>query len=249
MPPEDNLKIKGGFGVKLTEIDLTVGVFAGILNEEGKELIQRRVTKYSAVPGKSFYGDYELPGGGLTETELRQFFKAAALRRLLPDMHLWLSERLKTDKLYTPLTKEPLQVALKREVKEEEGLTIIPGYASDVTKLYRTVLVQTKINKIDIAIVVPVLPSQWSGEPTGEIVEWVTPRRIKELCLKPKGEQIVSGWGKRMCQMMLWVFTATNAFGEPLSKPEYKEEAQKYLDEILEEKGYYPGALETVNII
>ena len=47
-----------------------MGIYAGILNpeKEGKLLLRRRVEKHSIIPGKSFKGCWELPGGAVTAT-------------------------------------------------------------------------------------------------------------------------------------------------------------------------------------
>ena len=51
------------------KIKATVGVFAGIINEEGKFLLRRRTEISSIIPGKSFKGCWELPGGGVMVAE------------------------------------------------------------------------------------------------------------------------------------------------------------------------------------
>lgn len=55
---------------------VAVGVFAGILNSNrmdvnnyGKLLLRRRVEENSIIPGISFKGNWELPGGGILETD------------------------------------------------------------------------------------------------------------------------------------------------------------------------------------
>ncbi len=48
----------------------TVGVFAGIIaRTSGKLLLRRRVEQGSIIPGKSFQGNWELPGGGVMESD------------------------------------------------------------------------------------------------------------------------------------------------------------------------------------
>jgi len=53
------------------KISTTVGVFAGILDQvaTGKLLLRRRVEENSIIPGKSFKGNWELPGGGVMNME------------------------------------------------------------------------------------------------------------------------------------------------------------------------------------
>src|SRR3989338_7560527 len=48
----------------------TVGVFAGIISTTtGKLLLRRRVEEDSIIPGQSFRGNWELPGGGVMDYE------------------------------------------------------------------------------------------------------------------------------------------------------------------------------------
>jgi len=54
----------------MAKVSTTVGVFAGILDQvTGKLLLRRRVEENSIIPGKSFKGNWELPGGGVMEAE------------------------------------------------------------------------------------------------------------------------------------------------------------------------------------
>lgn len=54
----------------MEKISTTVGVFAGILDQAtGKLLLRRRVEEDSIIPGKSFKGNWELPGGGVMDME------------------------------------------------------------------------------------------------------------------------------------------------------------------------------------
>jgi|SRR3989338_2571339 len=47
---------------------ITVGMFAGILRPNGKLLLRRRTEEASMLPGVSFKGCWELPGGAVYET-------------------------------------------------------------------------------------------------------------------------------------------------------------------------------------
>lgn len=220
------------------EITLTIGVFSGFMNGDGKLLIQRRKEGGSNIPGKDFYGDYELPGGGLTQEEMERLRKAVLWQ------HCYAKDL--EDLLFPEIVIESpgtiLAEALKREALEEEGLTINCHYFDPYyPSAYRAVLVQEKLFKIDLAISVPLGVKEWLGTPTGEI-EWADTERIKELSQKPKGEQILSGWGKRMCQMMLWCLTYSCDFRIAAS-------AKIYLAEIQREKGYSPLVRETLSVI
>jgi len=46
-----------------------MGVYAGIMDtEEGKLMLRRRAEEHSIVPGKSFKGNWELPGGAVIDS-------------------------------------------------------------------------------------------------------------------------------------------------------------------------------------
>ena len=47
----------------------TIGVFAAIMNGKGKVLLRRRTEIPSIIPGKSYKGCWELPGGGVRITD------------------------------------------------------------------------------------------------------------------------------------------------------------------------------------
>lgn len=58
----------------MEKMKTAVGVFAGLLKQEsgknaGKLLLRRRTEIPSIIPGKSFKGNWELPGGGVMEAE------------------------------------------------------------------------------------------------------------------------------------------------------------------------------------
>ena len=54
----------------MEKISTTVGVFAGVLGQAtGKLFLRRRVEEDSIIPGKSFRGNWELPGGGVMDME------------------------------------------------------------------------------------------------------------------------------------------------------------------------------------
>ena len=54
----------------VAKAQFTVGVFAGVINANtGMMLLRRRLETGSIIPGQSFKGNWELPGGGVMETE------------------------------------------------------------------------------------------------------------------------------------------------------------------------------------
>ncbi len=158
------------------KFEATVGVFAGILNENGELLVRRRVLEgeeKSLIISEKVYGDYELPGGIAEQKEMLAIGNEKGL----------------------------IAVA-KRETKEELGLEINPPLTSLMIPIIFTKEFADKKIVNDIAFVIPIQPDQWTGEPEGEVV-WVAPDELRELAEKPKGEQLLSGWGKRMCRMSL----------------------------------------------
>jgi ADP-ribose pyrophosphatase YjhB (NUDIX family) len=109
---------------------------------------------------------------------------------------------------------------LAREVMEETGLSIETPV---MPILYPAVYVNKEKGKIDCAFLIPI--GIIAEEPTkGENI-YVDPKELKERAERPIGEQLVSGWGKRMCRMALMAFQYS-----PNSK--YKNDAKKLLAEI-----------------
>ncbi len=115
----------------------------------------------------------------------------------------------------------------ERETKEELGLEIKPSLASPMIPV---VLAKEFPNKTvnDIAFVIPVQPEQWTGKLEGEVM-WVDPDELRELAEKPKGEQLLSGWGKRMCRMALHVLCHSPNLAYSRRAKEMLAEIQKEL--------------------
>lgn len=153
-----------------------IGAFAGILHEDGKVLVKRRTLpgeEKSLIVPEKVYGDWELPGGIVEQEEML----AAGNERGLIE-------------------------AAKRETKEELGLEINPSLASPIIPVVLAKEFPGERIVNDIAFVVPIQPDQWTGKPKGEVA-WVDPSGLQDLAKRPKGEQLLSGWGKRMCRMAL----------------------------------------------
>jgi len=153
----------------------TIGVFAGLLNKEGELLLQRRTEKKSSiVAGKSFQGDWELPGGRVKEKDLRK-----------------------------ALTLEVLWKELRREVKEELGVKIPAlSRANTFAALYLAVFKDEDKGINDWAIMFPVFHWERPKRYKRKII-FVDPEELKEIALGQREGQLVSGWGKRMCRMSL----------------------------------------------
>lgn len=67
---------------------MVMGVYAGIMNpeEDGKLLLRRRVEEHSIIPGKSFKGNWELPGGAVLESPDDSIFYNHYLADLLKNV-------------------------------------------------------------------------------------------------------------------------------------------------------------------
>jgi len=176
----------------------TVGVFAGILNQDGGLLLRRRTLpeeEKSLISGKTIKRDWELPGGIAEQEEM---LVASNERGLIS--------------------------ALKREVREELGLEI------DVSLPLQTFPVvlakELAPGKVanDIAMLIIVQPERWKGVPGGETM-WVTPPVLEALAKKPAGEQLLSGWGKRMHRMSLIALSYS-------PNEDFRRQAQETLEKI-----------------
>ena len=166
---------------KEQKVTPTIGVFAGILTVNGELLLRRRVETDSIVPGKSFKGNWELPGGGVMKGET---FEAT--------------------------NETVIQKALAREVKEEVGLEIemtsMPAmYPAILARKY------TEKEIVDFAFVVIIQPDQWKGRLKEETMWVSPEKLYKlAMEFEPAdrktgkdGKGIVSGYGKRMHRMAL----------------------------------------------
>ena len=87
---------------------------------------------------------------------------------------------------------------LAREVEEETGLSIeVPP----MPVMFPAVYINKDERRVDLAFVMPV--GVVSKRPaTGQCI-YVSPEELREIAARPQGEQIVSGWGARMCRMAL----------------------------------------------
>lgn len=175
----------------MTVAKVRIGIFAGIFNEEGKLLLRRRNQRNSNNPGESFEGDWELPGGGVEETNNEQA----------------LDERM-------------IGAELAREVEEEIGISVSVSF---MPMMFPTV----SKGGGDWAFVIP-LGTCDKRPSTGEI-KYVSPQELKALAGRPKGEQLLSGWGKRMSRMALIALCYSPNL-------RYGNQAQRMLAEIQEER-------------
>ena len=173
----------------------TAGVFAGIFNEDGKLLLRRRTLPEEK---KSLISDKTVKRdwelpGGIVEQE--EMLAAGDERGLVN--------------------------ALKREIKEELGLEIDISIPLTTFPVVLSKEISGKIVN-DIALLVVVGPKQWKGKPKGEIT-WVHFWKLKKLAENPPGEQLLSGWGKRMCRMAL--IALLSHYSQPLMSDRRAREA------------------------
>jgi 8-oxo-dGTP pyrophosphatase MutT (NUDIX family) len=174
----------------VVEVEVTIGLFAGIFDENGKVLLRKRKREDPDIPCP-YEGDWELPGGTLEEENI---WKAK-------------DERIISEEL-------------AREIKEEMGITI---QISFMPAMYPAVSISKEKRRIDFAFVIPI--GTIKEEPTkGENI-YVSPEELRELAERPEGQQLVSGWGKRMCRMALVALSHS-------PNPQYQKEAEKMLAEI-----------------
>ncbi len=174
----------------------TIGVFAGLLTREGKLRLQRRTEKDSIIPGKTYEGDYELPGG-----------------------------RIQEKKLEKALTLEVLGKELIQKVEEKLGIVI---KLHPNPPLYLTIYEDVERGICDWAFMIPVPspPAYWDETVrVARTIIDVNPEELRVLAARPKGEQLLSGWGKRMCRMSLGATLCS-------SNSRYSDEAKICLNEI-----------------
>ena len=168
--------------------------------EDGRLLLRKRTPREakSIIPGKTVKGDWELLGGAV-----------------------------KKEKAFEIGNERVYIETLKREIEEEVG-----GIETEIplmSAMYPTVFTKKYPDKEikDSAFVIIIKNWKWIGKPKGEIM-WVNPNELKRLAEKPKGQQLLSGWGKRMCRMALKSLSHSSVL-------EYQIQAKKMLTEIQKE--------------
>jgi 8-oxo-dGTP pyrophosphatase MutT (NUDIX family) len=137
----------------------TIGVFARLLTKEGKVRLQRRIEKGSIIPGKTFRGDWELPGGRIKEKDLQKALTLAVLKE-----------------------------ELIREVKEELGIKIMvfPENPAIYRAIYEDP--EKGICDWAFGITIPSGFWEENKKTKREIID-VNPDDLRDLTNRPKGDQ------------------------------------------------------------
>lgn len=175
---------------------ITIGVFAGIFDENGRLLLRRREQENPAAESDPYEGDWELPGGTVEE-----------------------------DNVWEASSERILGRELAREVEEETGLSV---QVPPMPAMYPAAYVSKAEMRLDLALMIPV--GVVKERPViGQIV-YVSPKEVRELAAQPRGRQIVSGWGSRMCRMALMALCNS-------PNRQYGKEARRMLLEIQEAMG------------
>ncbi|MCH7605232.1 hypothetical protein IID24_04575 [Patescibacteria group bacterium] len=180
----------------MPERDIRIGAFFGFLTPEGGVRLQRRTQKGSRAAPGQSYEGDWELPGGGSELPLEK-----------------------------ALTLEGLDGEARRETREELGF--VPTHRIVFSHLYRAVLVNEEQGFEDWAFVLPVPPHIWNpdAQMKRDVVD-VGPKELRELALRPRGNQLLSGWGKRMCRLSLGTIVASSPDGI------YKAQAATMLDEI-----------------
>jgi len=161
----------------MAKISTTVGVFAGILDQStGKVLLRRRVEEDSIIPGKSFKGSWELPGGGVMDIEK------------IPYNHL-LNELVREvdEEVGMSISVDPMASLYAVPFKGSAGYDL-----AMVTPIVMLVTTSSRPTKGEVAWVS-------SDELEGLAEDFVSADRKKGI----DGKGLLSGYGKRMHCMAL----------------------------------------------
>ncbi|PIP24409.1 MAG: hypothetical protein COS25_00930 [Candidatus Nealsonbacteria bacterium CG02_land_8_20_14_3_00_37_10] len=187
---------------------IAVGVYAGILNSEGKLLLRRRTETGSIIPGRSFKGNWELPGGGIMETDEESIPYSYAVKELKREVREEVGIRLTISKmppLFTVMFKGPAgyDLAMVTPVQSEQISNLSVGQGIEGMKG-------------DFIFV--------STEELNELArEFVSADKKKGI----DGKGLLSGYGKRMhCMALMALFKSRNT--------DYSRQAATTLTQIQE---------------
>jgi hypothetical protein len=168
----------------MTTVHVTLGIFGGIFDEQGKLLIKQR-EGYESLPG-----EWDLPGGGV------ELFAAEAA----------LDERVLIEEL-------------RRELMEELGMDI--PISQRMPAMYPAM--PERGRDLALATIIGIVTSR----PTKGKWRYVSPGELEKIALGPKGNRLVSGYGKRMHRLCLRMLASRDC-----SNPKYRKQAGAMLKEI-----------------
>jgi len=161
------------------KIRCTIGIYIAILNPDrhGRLLIWRRTEEGSIIPGVSFYGNWEMPGGGVyvPSTQVGYDYPLKeGVRQLEEEVGI---------KGLRLLGMRPTSILLF----QTDLALVVPWIVSAEPTKGETRWVST-------------------AEYNQLAKEFIGPKEAKEQGL-PEARGLVSGWGKRMHCLGLWALT------------------------------------------
>ena len=163
----------------MAKIVATLSIYVGFINEVGKLLLVKRTSDESVVPGVSFRGNWELPGGSVEDADSLSY-----------DYHI-----------RTGIAKAEEKVGIHLDFTQAPRMyTFLFKGAAGCDLCAVIPVVSHKLpNKGETLYVSPL-------ELKGLAVQFVSATDAEKQGLS-EGQGLISGWGKRMCCMSLNVLT------------------------------------------
>lgn len=162
------------------KVSTNVGMYLGLLNlnKEGRLLLRRRVEEDSIIPGKSFKGNWELPGGAVEETDGKVAYNypiKEAVRETVEEVGVPVS---------VPAGMQPVYLTFFKGPKGYDLAGVVPVVTNQEATRGETIYVSPEELKVLAEAFVP------ADKAKGQ-----------------DGQGLLSGWGKRMCCMALAALT------------------------------------------
>ena len=180
------------------KIKAAIGVYIGLTNEQEKLLLRRRVETSSIIPGKSFKGCWELPGGGVQVKENMPYY------HLVNELIREVKEEVGIELILDAISLIPPMYSFFFGEKRDLALVIpIRAWFAEPTKG----------------------ETRWvSIEELNELAREYKPANKEK---EEDGQGIVSGWGKRMHCMALQSFYIHGDYDARMKAQETLKEIQK----------------------